>query len=163
MLARVRVLDRWLRRPHGLKTRATTGGAPCHRGVSRVSPVPAVCAPCYLTPFLMPPPRPSPAHQERLYAAIAEALFKSVPEDWDDILLRIDATETGELRMEISGPANVPNLRAPDDSLYEPAFQLYDLFAGEGRPFSRCDFRLKWNEARASWRRVAEYTYPRGP
>jgi hypothetical protein len=64
--------------------------------------------------------------------------------------------------MEISGPADVPNLRAPDDALYEPAFQLYDLFAAEGHPFSRCDFRLTWDGGR-SWRRVAEYAYPPGP
>jgi hypothetical protein len=110
----------------------------------------------------MPPTRPSPEDQERLYRAIADAVCKSVPEEWEEIMLRIEATgdESGPVSLEISGPSGVPNLRVPDDALYEPTLALYDLFARDARPFSRCDFSLRWDGERESWRFGAEYAYP---
>jgi hypothetical protein len=108
----------------------------------------------------MPPTHPSPEDQERLYPAIADALVKSVPEDWEEVMLRIEAAEPGQIQLEISGPNGVANLRVPDDSLYEPAIELYDLFAKDARPFSRCDFSLTWNSDRESWQFKAEYAYP---
>src|SRR5262245_11981649 len=107
----------------------------------------------------MPPARPAPEDQERLYRAIANALWKSVPEDWQEITLRIEATgdPSSPVSLKISGPSDVPNLRVPDDSLYEPTIELYDLFARDARPFARCDFSLKWNSDRESWQFNAEY------
>jgi hypothetical protein len=110
----------------------------------------------------MPPTRPAPEDQERLYPAIANAVLRSVPEDWEQIVLRIEATgdASGPVSLEISGPSGVPNLRVPDDSLYEPTLELYDLFARDARPFARCDFSLTWDGGRESWRFKAEYAYP---
>jgi hypothetical protein len=110
----------------------------------------------------MPPPRPAPEDQERLYRAIANAVWKSVPEEWEEILLRIEATgdASGPVSLEISGPSGVPNLRVPDGSLYEPTLALYDLFARDARPFSRCDFSLRWDGEQESWQFGADYAYP---
>ena len=84
----------------------------------------------------MPTTRPDPQEQERLYRAIAGALWKSVPEEWQDFTLRIEASgdETGPVRLQISGPSGVSNPRVPDDSLYEPTVALYDLFAPRRAP-----------------------------
>jgi hypothetical protein len=110
----------------------------------------------------MPPTRPDPEEQERLYRAIADALWKSVPGDWDEIILRIETTgdTTRPVPLSISGPSGVPNLRVPDNSLYEPTVALYDLFARDARPFSRCDFSLGWQGEEESWRFTADYVYP---
>ena len=107
----------------------------------------------------MPPTRPSPADQERLYPAIADALFKSVPEDWDEILLQIQPVGS-QIQFEITGPGGRPNLRVPDDSVWEPAKELYDLFVRESCPFARCDFRLRWDEAQENWRFTVDFVYP---
>ena len=109
----------------------------------------------------MPPvPRPAPEDQQRLYPVIAHAVLNSVPEDWEDVTLRIEADKSGQIQLKISGPAGVLNPRAPDDSLYEPTLELYDLFSRDARPFSQCDFSLKWDRERESWRFAAEYAYP---
>jgi hypothetical protein len=108
----------------------------------------------------MRPTHPSPAEQERLYPLIADALFKSIPDDWDEILLQIEPTESGQIQLVISGPEGVPNLRVPDNSLYPPAIELYDLFVRESCPFLRCDFWLRWVEDDESWRFAAEFAYP---
>ena len=110
----------------------------------------------------MPPTRPDPEEQERLYRAIADAVWKSVPEDWEEIMLQIKATgdASGPVSLELSGPSGVSNLSVPDDSLYEPTLELYDLFARDARPFSCCNFLLSWDAERESWRFKAEYAYP---
>ena len=109
---------------------------------------------------VMPPPIPSLADQERLYPAIGEALLKSVPEDWTEILLRVKAIRAGKIELEIFGPAGVSNLRMPDDSLFPPAIELYELFAREAKAFESCDFSLTWDDARETWRFNAKYAYP---
>lgn len=110
----------------------------------------------------MPPARPDPQDQERLYPAIAHAVLRSVPEHWEQIMLRIEATgdASRSTTLEISGPSGVPNPRVSCDSLYEPTIALYDLFARDGRPFASCHFSLTWNRDRESWRFKAEYAYP---
>jgi hypothetical protein len=110
----------------------------------------------------MPPTRPAPEDQERLYPAIADAVLKSVPGDWTHILLRIEATGSalGPVSLVITGPSGVPDLGVPDDSLYEPTLELYDLFAREARPFARCDFSLKCDSGRESWKFKAVYAFP---
>jgi hypothetical protein len=108
----------------------------------------------------MPPIRPSSSSQEELYPAIARALLKSVSQEWPEVLLQIRASESNQIELEISGPAGEPNLRLPDDSLYEAMFALYDLFARKARPFARCDFRLRWDDAEEKWRFTADFTYP---
>ena len=110
----------------------------------------------------MPPTRPTPEEQERLYRAIADAVWKSVPEDWEQITLRIEATgnASGPVSLQLFGPSGVSNLRVPDDSLYEPTLELYDLFARDARPFSRCEFLLSWDAEGESWRYKADYVYP---
>ena len=65
-----------------------------------------------------------------------------------------------EIHLEITGPGGRPNLRVPDDSLWEPATELYDLFVGASCPFVRCDFRLRWDETREDWRFTADFVYP---
>jgi hypothetical protein len=107
----------------------------------------------------VPPARPSFDDQERLYPAIAAALLKSVPGDWYDIRMRIEAVDS-QCQFEISGPGGVPNLRVPDDSLYALAIELYDLFVRDSCPFSRCDFRLNWDDAAEKWRYTADFAYP---
>ena len=108
----------------------------------------------------MPPPLPSPQDQERLYPAIGEALLSSVPDDWTQILLRIKAIRAGKIELEIFGPGGVSNLRFPDDSLFQPAVELYELFARNATPFESCDFSLTWDGARETWRFNAKYAYP---
>jgi hypothetical protein len=125
---------------------------------------PTVCgyfAPPVRSIVVMPPTRPAPEDQERLYPAIAHALLGSIPKDWEQILLRIEATgdPSGPVSLEISGPSGVSNQRVPDDSLYEPTIALHDLFARDARPFARCDFSLTWDRDRESWRFKAEYAY----
>jgi hypothetical protein len=110
----------------------------------------------------MSPTRPSPEEQERLYRAIADAVWKSVPEDWEEIVLRMEATgdASSPVSLTISGPSGVPNVRVPDGSLYEPTLELYDLYAREARPFARCDFSLEWDGEQESWQFKADYDYP---
>src|ERR1700761_4605714 len=105
----------------------------------------------------MPPTRPSEADQERLYPAIGEVLLKSVPEDWAEIRLRIKAGHAGKIELEIFGPEEVPNLRLPDDSLFQPAIELYELFSRNASPFESCDFSLAWDGVRETWRFAAKY------
>jgi len=105
-------------------------------------------------------PLPSPADQERLYPTIGAALLKSVPEEWGDVLLRIRTTESGQIQLEIQGPGGVSNLRVPDDSLYQPVIELYDLFVRHASPFDSCDFSLQWDSVRETWRFTARYAYP---
>src|SRR3954471_14575890 len=109
----------------------------------------------------MPPIRPPTANQERLYRAIADALFVCVDEDWDEILLQMEPAGS-ELRFVISGPRGIPTLRVPDDSLYEHGVELYDLFVRAKCPFARCDFHLRWDDAKEKWRFTADFTYPPG-
>jgi hypothetical protein len=104
--------------------------------------------------------RPPPEEQERLYRALAQAVFRSVDEPWREILLQITPDGSNGVQLEIFGPDGAANLRMPDDSMYEPALALYDLFAKESRPFARCDFRLRWDDGKESWRFTAEYEYP---
>jgi hypothetical protein len=104
-------------------------------------------------------PIPSAAAQEKCYRTIVDALFKSVPEDWNEIHLSIEASESGEIQLSIFGPSSTPNLRVPDDLLYEAVFVLYDLFAQEARPFTLCNFRLWWNDELHSWKYSANYRY----
>src|ERR1700677_189291 len=81
---------------------------------------------------VMPPTRPTEADQERLYRAIADALFRSAPEGWEHITLHIVATTAGHVQLTVSGPSGTPSLRVPDNSLFPPVYELYDLFALAG-------------------------------
>jgi hypothetical protein len=108
---------------------------------------------------MTPTTRPSSDEQERLCRAIADALFKSVPEEWDEIRLQITPGESW-IQLEVTGPGGIPNLRVPDDSLYEPAGELYALFQREARAFQRCDFQLRWDEGGEFWQFAADFTYP---
>jgi hypothetical protein len=51
-------------------------------------------------------------------------------------------------------------MRVPDDSLFQPAIELYELFAGNASPFESCDFSLLWDGDREAWRFVVRYAYP---
>src|SRR5260370_474651 len=107
----------------------------------------------------MPPTRPPQDAHERLYPAIAPALFLSAPGGWDHITLNIATTSAGQVQLEIMGPGGIPNLQLPDDSLYPQALALYDLFAAEARPFSACTFQLRRDAERAKWSYSAEFAY----
>lgn len=108
----------------------------------------------------MPLTRPPKDDQERLYPAIGEALLKSVPEDWAEVRLHIKATGAGNVELEIFGPDGVANLRVPDDSLFQPVIELYELFARNASPFESCDFSLAWDGVRETWRFAAKYAFP---
>jgi len=104
-------------------------------------------------------PRPSPAEQERLYRRIADALFSSIPQEWEATLLRVTVAPSAQLQLTISGPRDLALTRLPDGALYERTAELYDLFLREGRPFTRLDFRLSWDEANETWRFIADYAF----
>jgi hypothetical protein len=108
----------------------------------------------------MPPTRPPEEDQERLYPAIADALFQSVSQEWEHITLRVAATPAGQLALEVSGPDGTPCPQVPDDSLYPPVLALYDLFAIAARPWTACTFQLHWITERETWRYTADFAYP---
>lgn len=84
----------------------------------------------------------------------------SVSEAWTEIQLRIKAIHSENIELEIFGPDGVSNLRAPDDSLFQPAIELYELFARDAKPFESCQSSLTWDDARKTWRFNAKYAYP---
>jgi len=59
-----------------------------------------------------------------------------------EIELCVEAFEAGKIGLTISGPEGEPNLRMPEDSVYEDMFALYELFLKEGKAFRVCRFRL---------------------
>ena len=71
---------------------------------------------------------PSQNEQQEAYQKIAEALFKSIPNDWTECLLEINVHDLNTPEISITGYKKSPLKNIPDDDLYSAVYYLIDLF-----------------------------------
>ena len=103
--------------------------------------------------------KPDHEAQQAIYQEIADALFLSVPDGWNEIQLSLVVLSAEQHKVEISGPGGCPAQSTPDDSLYLATYRLVDLFIESGRLFREVVIGLVSIEGGDDWKISAAYDY----
>lgn len=91
-------------------------------------------------------------------AAIADALVRSIPEDWDRAQLEVTLSEGSSYAHVISGPTDTVRPVVPSDALFEATRGLELLYAQKGHRYTRFLFRLELDDD-DTWVWNVSYSY----